>query len=68
MTKAIITKGDVIGNLKDKYRFQVLEVLQIQDEFFKVAVQDMGTFETFEVTSDEMNFQDYKYAHLIFKK
>lgn len=68
MQNTTIAKGDIIGNLKDKYRYQVIEVLQTQDDFFKVIVQDMGTFEIFEATSDEMNFKGYKYEHLIFKK
>jgi hypothetical protein len=31
------------------------------DNYFKVIVEDMSAFETFETTSDNMNFQDYKY-------
>ena len=66
--EAIIKKGDIIGNVKDKFRFQVLEVLSTMGDFFKVLVEDMGTFEKFEVTSDEMNFQGYKYQQQICRK
>jgi hypothetical protein len=65
---AIIKKGDIIGNVKDKFRFQVMEVISTTDSFFKVLVEDMGTFERFEVTSDEMNFQGYKYQEQICRK
>jgi hypothetical protein len=66
--EAIIKKGDVIGNTKDKFRFQVIEVLSVMGDFFKVLVEDIATFERFEVTSDEMNFQGYKYQEQICKK
>ena len=66
--EAIIKKGDVIGNTKDKFRFQVIEVLSVMGDFFKVLVEDIGTFERFEVTSDEMNFQGYKYQEQICRK
>jgi hypothetical protein len=65
---AIIKKGDIIGNVKDKFRFQVMEVISTTDSFFKVLVEDIATFERFEVTSDEMNFQGYKYQEQICRK
>ena len=66
--EAIIKKGDIIGNVKDKFRYQVLEILSASDLFFKVLVEDITTFEKFEVTSDEMNFQGYKYQEQISRK
>ncbi len=66
--EAIIKKGDIIGNVKDKFRYQVTEVLSTTDSFFKVIVEDMGTFEKFEVTSEEMNFPGYKYQEQISRK
>lgn len=61
MNSTVIKKGDIIGNTVRGFRFQVIEVLFVMDNYFKVIVEDMSAFETFETTSDNMNFQDYKY-------
>lgn len=61
----VIKKGDIIGNIKNKFRFQVMEVLHVMGDYFRVVVEDMGTFERFEVTSDQMNFPGYKYQDQI---
>ncbi len=61
----IIKVGDIIGNTKNKFRFQVVEVISTMGEYFKVKVQDMGTFDFLEVTSDQMNFPGYKYQEQI---
>lgn len=63
--KAIIKVGDIIGNTKNKFRFQVVEVISVMGDFFKVKVQDISTFEFLEVTSDQMNFPGYKYQEQI---
>lgn len=56
-----IKKGDIIGNSKNGFRFQVLEVLVDMGTFFKVIVENISTFEKFETTSDVMNFHGSKY-------
>jgi hypothetical protein len=53
-TENKIEINDIVGNTVQGFKFQVLEVICQLDNFAKMKVQNISTFEIFETTTDRM--------------